>query len=345
MGIRSIVVSHKSLTGLVELARVPGRRIADAFNARTARSYDTVVCTTSWAAEEFRRIGAPNLVEVPLGVDLMTFHPDQREERIRDRYAGRDEVLLVHCSRLSTEKRSDLAVAALAELRAGGVPAVLVVIGDGPRRSALERRSADLPVFFTGFLPHRESVAKLLASADIAVGPRPVETFGLAALEALACGTPAVVNAASALPQVVGKAGAAAVGTGPALPRHSEHPDGVTVSGYDVSRKASSAAPGGTESAVIRLAAFGDSTTAGFGDPMANGRWRGWAALLAESLGPRVVFSNFARSGALTADVAYEQLNAAMLATGAGVVGRDRVVGRPSDQIGCCAGRGARRIC
>jgi lysophospholipase L1-like esterase len=96
---------------------------------------------------------------------------------------------------------------------------------------------------------------------------------------------------------------------------------------------------------VIRLAAFGDSTTAGFGDPMANGRWRGWAALLAESLGPRVVFSNFARSGALTADVAYEQLNAAMLATGAGVVGRDRVVGRPSDQIGCCAGRGARRIC
>ena len=171
----------------------------------------------SWAAEEFRRIGAPNLVQVPLGVDLTTFHPAQRDEGMRDRYAGRDEVLLVHCSRLSSEKRSDLAVAALAALRAGGMPAVLVVIGDGPQRSALERRSAGLPVCFTGFLPHRESVAKLLASADVAVQPGPVETFGLAALEALACGTPAVVNAASALPEVVGDVGATAAGTGPGL--------------------------------------------------------------------------------------------------------------------------------
>jgi alpha-1,6-mannosyltransferase len=110
-----------------------------------------------------------------------------------------------------------LAVAALAALRAVGVPAVLVVIGDGPRRSALERRAVGLPVSFTGFLPDRESVAKLLASADIAVAPGPVETFGLAALETLACGTPAVVNAASALHEVVGDAGAAAVGTGPGL--------------------------------------------------------------------------------------------------------------------------------
>jgi alpha-1,6-mannosyltransferase len=217
VGVPSIMVSHESLAGLVQLAGVPGGRLADAFSARTARSYDTVVCTTSWAAEEFRRIGAPNLVQVPLGVDLTTFHPAQRDEGMRDRYAGRDEVLLVHCSRLSSEKRFELAVAALAALRAGGMPAVLVVIGDGPQRSALERRSAGLPVCFTGFLPHRESIAKLLASADVAVQPGPVETFGLAALEALACGTPAVVNAASALPEVVGDAGAAAAGTGPGL--------------------------------------------------------------------------------------------------------------------------------
>ena len=109
VGVPSIMVSHESLVGLAKFARIPGRRLADAFNAGTARSYDTVVCTTAWAAEEFRRIGAPNLVEVPLGVDLTTFHPAQREERVRDRYACRDEVLLVHCSRLSIEKKSDLA--------------------------------------------------------------------------------------------------------------------------------------------------------------------------------------------------------------------------------------------
>lgn len=53
--------------------------------------------------------------------------------------------------------------------------------------------------------------------------------------------------------------------------------------------------------------ALGDSTTAGVGDPMADGGWRGWAGLLADSL-PTVDFHNLARSGALTADVVADQL-------------------------------------
>jgi alpha-1,6-mannosyltransferase len=46
----------------------------------------------------------------------------------------------------------------------------------------------------------------------VVIAPGPVETFGLAALEALACGTPVVVSAASALPEVVGDAGVAVSG-------------------------------------------------------------------------------------------------------------------------------------
>jgi alpha-1,6-mannosyltransferase len=46
----------------------------------------------------------------------------------------------------------------------------------------------------------------------VALAPGPAETFGLAALEALACGTPVVVSAESALPEVVGEAGAAVAG-------------------------------------------------------------------------------------------------------------------------------------
>jgi lysophospholipase L1-like esterase len=60
----------------------------------------------------------------------------------------------------------------------------------------------------------------------------------------------------------------------------------------------------------VRFVALGDSITAGFGDPMPGGAWRGWAALLAESLGADL--HNLARSGALTRDVVYRQLPRAM---------------------------------
>ncbi|MFC0005670.1 glycosyltransferase [Micromonospora siamensis] len=215
-GVGSVMVSHECLTGLLGQWRVPAgpaRRIADRLNRETVRRYDRVLCTTRWAAEEFHRIGATNVGLVSLGVDLATFHPTRADPALRERYADDTELLLVHCARLSPEKRPELAVDALAALRRAGVPAVLVMAGDGPLRPALARRAAGLPVSFTGFLPGRDAVAALLASADVVLAPGPVETFGLAGLEALACGTPVVVNAASALPEVVGDGGLAAYGT------------------------------------------------------------------------------------------------------------------------------------
>ncbi|HEX8628739.1 MAG TPA: glycosyltransferase [Catenuloplanes sp.] len=215
--IPAMMVSHESLAGLLGIWGMPPAardRVADRLNRATAAAYDRIVCTTAWAAAEFRRVGVSEVSEVPLGVDLATFHPDRADPEVRARYARADEVLLVHCSRLSPEKRPELAVDALAALRAAKVPAVLVVIGDGPRRTALAYRAARLPVRFAGFVADRSAVAALLASADVAVAPGPVETFGLAALEALACGTPVVVNAASALPEVVGDAGVAVTGVG-----------------------------------------------------------------------------------------------------------------------------------
>ncbi|MGW4891492.1 SGNH/GDSL hydrolase family protein [Kitasatospora sp. NPDC004240] len=68
------------------------------------------------------------------------------------------------------------------------------------------------------------------------------------------------------------------------------------------------------EREVIRFVALGDSLTEGVGDPVAGG-WRGWAALLADSLGPEpgsVEFTNLARSGALSADLTLRQLPAAL---------------------------------
>ncbi|WP_230688663.1 SGNH/GDSL hydrolase family protein [Micromonospora sp. WMMC415] len=64
----------------------------------------------------------------------------------------------------------------------------------------------------------------------------------------------------------------------------------------------------------VRFVALGDSITVGLGDPMPDGTWRGWAALLADAVGPpgTVEFHNLARTGALTGDVFRDQLPAAL---------------------------------
>ncbi|MFG3227909.1 glycosyltransferase [Kitasatospora sp. NPDC048194] len=225
-GVRSVMVSHESATGVLRTWGLPGplaAAAADRLNAATVRAYDSVLCTTEWAAAEFRRIGAPNLVRAPLGVDLEAMRPLPPAARAaeRARYAGPDDVLLVLCSRLSAEKRPERAVEALARLRARGLSAVLVVAGTGPLRERLAARAARLrvPVRFLGHLSRREALARLLGCADVVLAPGPVETFGLAAMEALACGTPVAVSRSSALPGLVGPAGVAAEDTGAGFAR------------------------------------------------------------------------------------------------------------------------------
>ena len=55
-----------------------------------------------------------------------------------------------------------------------------------------------------GHIASRIEMAQFLASADAVLAPGPIETFGLAALESLACGTPVLCNEASAIPEVLG---------------------------------------------------------------------------------------------------------------------------------------------
>lgn len=112
------------------------------------------------------------------------------------------------------EKHADRSIDALAILRARGYDIRLAVAGDGPRGTHLRRRAAELPVDFLGHLTDRQKMAALLASADIALAPGPHETFGLAALEALASGTAVVVSHSSALTEIVTpRCGAAAPDT------------------------------------------------------------------------------------------------------------------------------------
>ncbi|WP_239373514.1 MULTISPECIES: glycosyltransferase [unclassified Frankia] len=209
-GVGSLVVSHERLDRLLNLwtprplrGVLPVRAAADRSNSALARTFDTVVATTAWAGTEFVRIGAANLRQIPLGVDLDRFHPGRYDTALRRAFARDSEVLLVNVGRLSPEKRADTAVDALAELVRRGVAARLVIAGDGPSRGRLTRRASGLPVIFLGHVADRDRLASLLTTADAVLAPGPVETFGLAALEAMASGTPVVVHHSSALAELV----------------------------------------------------------------------------------------------------------------------------------------------
>jgi alpha-1,6-mannosyltransferase len=205
-GVPSVVISHERLDRLLHQFLLPGpaaRRVADWANRRMAASYDTVVCTTRFAREEFDRIGASNVVQVPLGVDLATFAPSHRDPALRAELARGADAMLVHCGRLSPEKHVQRCVDTVAELHESDRRVRLVIAGDGPCRAALQRRAAGLPVTFLGFVPGRGEVATLLATSDVSLAPGPHETFGLAALEALASGTPVVVSRSSALSEII----------------------------------------------------------------------------------------------------------------------------------------------
>lgn len=211
--IPNVVISHERLDRLLQfvLPENPAATAADWANRRMANSYDTVVCTTAFAREEFDRIGVRNVTQVPLGVDLTTFTPRRHSADLRRDLLQGKENLLIHCGRLSPEKHVERSVDTLAELHEQGHSTRLVIAGDGPRRAFLEKRAAGLPVTFLGFVKSRLDVAALLASADVSLAPGPHETFGLAALEALASGTPVVVSQSSALKEIVQPSCGAAV--------------------------------------------------------------------------------------------------------------------------------------
>jgi alpha-1,6-mannosyltransferase len=164
----------------------------------TLANADYVVVCSRFAAAEFERSSRVRIV--PLGVDTELFRPDHRAES-EPAWPARP-LRLVTASRLSAEKRPDMAIATLTALQSRGVQAELTVVGSGPQRRRLQRLAAGLPVHFAGFVTPARLI-ELLAGADVALAPGPAETFGLAALEALACGTPVVVVKGAATAELI----------------------------------------------------------------------------------------------------------------------------------------------
>lgn len=213
-GLGSIMISHEHLTGIMDrrtpVPGRPGRAVADLINRRSAADYDIIVCPSNFAAQEFERIGVDAHV-VPLGVDLQTFRPGPPPETTPvPGQAGGRPLRLIHCGRLSPEKNPTLSIRTVQTLLDRGVNAHLTVLGHGPMRDRLMTLAEGLPVTFHSYISGRAELAAAMAGADVAIAPGPVETFGLAALEAIACGVPTVCPDQGALYEVVGPGGSTA---------------------------------------------------------------------------------------------------------------------------------------
>ncbi|WP_242370993.1 glycosyltransferase [Anaeromyxobacter sp. SG26] len=147
-----------------------------------------VVCPSPFALEELRVHGLRAPAEVISNGIPPGFGPTPMERHERHR----GKLLIVASGRLAREKRLDVTVEGVRRSRHAD-RIQLVVTGRGPEEEALRRRAATLPVpAEVGFVSEDE-LRRLLVTADLLVHASEVELEGMAVLEALACGTPALV--------------------------------------------------------------------------------------------------------------------------------------------------------
>lgn len=122
---------------------------------------------------------------------------------MRPRFADADEKLLVHLSNFRPVKRILDVVEVFARV-AKAIPARLMMVGDGPDRSSAEYLALRLGVQDRiHFLGKQDNVNELLPLADLMLMPSEMESFGLAALEAMACSVPTVATRVGGVPELI----------------------------------------------------------------------------------------------------------------------------------------------
>jgi len=212
LGIPALAYCHSNVAAMARLAAGPfataAARAAERYARHLYRRFELVLAPSEDMAARLRDWGVDRVACQPLGVDTETFHPRARERAWRQRHGWSDATrVLVYAGRFAAEKHLDVLAAAVARL---GDPYVLVAIGAGPVPPRGDR------VVVLPFVASSRELATALASADAFVHAGDQETFGLSALEAMACATPAVLRASAGLAELCDGVGAIGVAAGSA---------------------------------------------------------------------------------------------------------------------------------
>ena len=139
---------------------------------------------------------------IPNFVDTELFKPHQNGD-FRNTLAPKGEKILVHTSNFRVVKRVPDAIRVFDKVQKE-IPSKLILIGDGPDRSECERICRQLELCDkVKFLGKQDGLVEILASSDLFLIPSQSESFGLAALEAMACGLPVISSSVGGLPELI----------------------------------------------------------------------------------------------------------------------------------------------
>ena len=180
---------------------------APSFYRVTKFSIEQSACVTAvsnWLLEETRRIFKLDrpIDVIPNFVDTSVFAPSKNQEA-RRAFVSPDEKLLLHISNFRPVKNLGVVMDVFNRVQKES-PAKLLLVGDGPERIPVERQAYKLglqdKVLFLGGQDHIE---ELIPLADAFLLPSKHESFGLVALEAMACGVPVVASNVGGTREVV----------------------------------------------------------------------------------------------------------------------------------------------
>ncbi len=138
---------------------------------------------------------------IPNFIDFKRFSKKERNH-FRKLVANDNEKILIHISNFRKVKRVE-DVARMFELVLKKIPAKLLMVGDGPERHKAEELTRSLGVCaHVKFIGKQEAVEDLLSISDLFVLPSQTESFGLAALEAMACEVPVISSNSGGIPEI-----------------------------------------------------------------------------------------------------------------------------------------------